>query len=235
MKVLKPHAEAMRSYAATHPMPEPQARRVLPTKTWIWRRYVTSMITVQTLSTARLWSGLGGDPRWHALRRGGPERCPSRGGIATLLRVHGVRFPEQKAARICRAAAEGRDFEGLAKDVRKTLTLVHDARLYRDRRRREEVRLAVAMQDALAGCGVAPKVARLALLGLQELTQIIPIDSRWMNALRDAGYVLTPADLTREDVYREVEDELVEAAWDLGCRPSDCDGVPFGWLFGEGV
>ena len=105
-----------------------------------------------------------------------------------------------------------------------------------ERRRQEEVRLAVLLQEELAGCGVAPKVARLLLLlGAQEITQIIPIDSRWLNALEKAGHAIDTGDLARERTYRPIEDALCDVSYKLGVRPTDADGIPFGWLVSEGV
>ncbi len=112
------HVPAMRSYASTHPMPAPTERRTWPTTTWVWRRYVTSMITVQTRSAMDLWDGLHEDPRWSALRRGGPEDSPPRRSLYVFLKKHGVRFPQQKAERIRQAF--DRDFAALADEVRET-------------------------------------------------------------------------------------------------------------------
>jgi hypothetical protein len=126
-----------------------------------------------------------------------------------------------------------RDFDGLAREIRCTFARVHDQRRDRDTRRSEELRLAALFANELAGCGVAPKVARLALAGAPEVTQLIPIDSRWQGALREAGVNVTPADLTNETRYRVIEDAIVEAAHALGVRPCDADGVGFGWLFEE--
>jgi thermostable 8-oxoguanine DNA glycosylase len=233
LTVLKPHVPAMRSYASTHPMPAPLERRAWPTVTWVWRRFITSMITVQTRSTTDLWNALNADPDWHALRRGGPHRCPSRQSLSTFLKKHGVRFPQQKADRIRRSV--DRDFAGLAQEVRRTFESVHDKRVSRGRRRLEEVRLSILLQEVLRGCGVAPKVSRLALLGAQEITQVIPIDSRWVNALEEAGHVVKQADLAHEESYREIEDVLCEVSYGLGVRPIDADGVGFGWALEEGV
>jgi hypothetical protein len=128
-----------------------------------------------------------------------------------------------------------RDFDGLAREMRETFARIHDKRRDRDTRRREEVRLAVLLQEELAGCGVAPKIARLALLRAEEVTQLIPVDSRWQNALREHGADVTPGDLTNERRYRDVEDVLVEVAYELKVTPVSADGIPFGWLLGEGV
>ena len=86
--VLRPHVAAMRSYASTNPMPSPPERRGRPSATLIWRCYLTSMITVQTRSTADLWQRLGDDPAWHALRGGGPLECPSESRLASFLKRH---------------------------------------------------------------------------------------------------------------------------------------------------
>jgi hypothetical protein len=126
-----------------------------------------------------------------------------------------------------------RDFDGLGAEMRRAFTATHDARRSPAIRRVEEVRLAVLLQDELAGCGVAPKIARLLLLGAREITQVIPIDSRWQSALRGVGCDVTPSDLANERRYRDVEDELCEASYRLGVRPVDADGVGFGWLFEE--
>jgi hypothetical protein len=72
-------------------------------------------------------------------------------------------------------------------------------------------------------------------MGASEITQIIPIDSRWQSALDDAGYAIKPADLADEQAYREIEDVLCEVAYGLGVRPTDADGVGFGWVLEEGV
>lgn len=233
LKVLTPHRDTMRSYAATHPMPPAPTRRSWPTENFVWRRYLSSMITSMTRSSSELWGGLAADPQWGRMRTEGPKGCPSEATLVRFLAKHRVRFPAQKAVRIRRSV--DRDFAGLAKEMRSIFTQVHDARRDRATRRREDLRLAVLMQEELAGCGVAPKIARLALLGASEVTQLIPLDSRWQNALREHGYELTPAQLSNENRYREFEDAICEASYVLGVRPSDADGVPFGWIFEEGV
>lgn len=228
-KILKPYRARMRSYAASHPMPPAPTRRSWPTENFIWRRYLSSMITSMTRSTNDLWEGLAADPTWEKIRGGGPEACPSEAFLRRFLAAHRIRFPAQKALRIRRSL--DRDFAGLAKEMRSTFATVHDARRDKTIRRREEVRLAVLLQEELAGCGVAPKIARLALMGAQEITQVIPLDSRWQNALREHGYDLTPAQLANEPRYREFEDAICEASYVLGVRPTDADVVPFGWTF----
>jgi hypothetical protein len=233
LKVLQPHVTAMRSYAKAHPLASSPSRRGWPTARFVWRRYVTSMITVQTRSTPPLWIGLSADPAWNALRWGGSTNCPSRSALASLLTKHRIRFPEQKAERIRRAV--DRDFEGLASEMRNAFARVHDRRASRERRRTEEVRIAVLLQKELAGCGVAPKVARLAFMGAPEVTQVIPIDSRWINALREAGHTVEQSQLAHEEPYREIEATLCEVCDRLGVRPTLADGIPFGWLLGEGV
>lgn len=233
IKVLKPYVAEMRSYASTHPMPSPPERRSWPTANFVWSRYVTSMITAQTRSSRPLWDGLRADPAWRALRSGGPQQCPNGTRLASLLKSHGIRFPVQKATRIRRAV--DRDFDGLAAEIRTTFARIHDRRVGRDRRRDEEVRLSVLLQDELAGCGVAPKIARLLIMGATEITQVIPIDSRWQNALAEAGYAISVGELAREDKYRALEDVLCEVSYELGVRPTDADGIPFGWLLNEGV
>ena len=191
------------------------------------------MITAMTRSTSELWDGLRADPAWRRLRREGPDACPPTLQLARFLAKHRVRFPRQKAERIRRSLRC--DFDGLAREMRRTFADVHDARRDRDRRRRAEVHLAELLQTEFAGCGVAPKIARLALLGAPEVTQVIPIDSRWMNALREAGFEIRPPQLANERRYRFFEDALCEAAYALGVRPTDADGIPFGWLLNEGV
>jgi hypothetical protein len=136
---------------------------------------------------------------------------------------------------VCIRRALDRDFDGLAREMRETFARIHDKRRDRDTRRREEVRLAVLLQEELAGCGVAPKIARLALLGASEVSLVIPIDSRWVSSLREQGADVTPAQLSNERRYREIEDVLVEAAYALKVTPACADGIPFGWLLGEGV
>jgi hypothetical protein len=233
LKILRPHVGAMRSYAALNPMPEPPEKRIWPTQRFVWRRYVTSMITSMTRSSVELWDGLHDDPEWMRLTRGEPSACPSQARVRRLLVRHNIRFPAQKAARIRRAI--DRDFDGFAEEMRATFAGVHDRRRARDVRRREEVRLAVLLQDLLARCGVAPKIARLAIMGAPEITQLIPIDSRWMNALREAGADVTPTQLATESRYFQIEEAICEAAYRLKVHPSVADGIPFGWLVGEGV
>jgi hypothetical protein len=232
-RVLEPHIDTMRSYLAFNPMPAPKRVRVWPTATWVWRRYLSSMITSMTRSTPELWQELAADPEWRRMGREGPAGCPNQRALSRFLRHHGIRFANQKAARLRRAV--DRPFERIADELRDTFARVHDRRRARDVRRREEVRLAELLQDGLAGCGVAPKIARLALLGAREITQIIPIDSRWMTALREHGADVTPAQLSSEQRYRDVEDVLVQVSYELGVTPAVADGIPFGWLLGEGV
>src|SRR5580704_17139077 len=110
-RILKPHVDAMRSWAATHPMPPPPERRARPTSNFIWKRYLSSAITSLTRSTPDLREGLYADPEWLRLRREGPSGCPPVRSLRRFLAKHRIRFPAQKAVRIRRAV--DRDFDGL--------------------------------------------------------------------------------------------------------------------------
>jgi hypothetical protein len=184
---------------------------------------------VQTRITNDLWLGLRDDPAWNAICRGGPEECPPKASLTATLRRHGIRFPIQKAERLRKARS--RDFGAIAREIRQTFEKVHDRRSNPGRRRQAELALSTLLQEELRGCGVAPKVSRLALtMGASEITQLIPIDSRWQSALEEAGHGIRPADLADEARYRPIEDVLVEVSHELGIRPTDADGIGFGWL-----
>jgi hypothetical protein len=56
---------------------------------------------------------------------------------------------------------------------------------------------------------------------------VIPIDIRWLNALKARGVDIEMKKLKDEDEYREVEDVLCRAAVDEGLLPSQADAVVF--------
>jgi hypothetical protein len=232
LKILKPHLPAMRAWRVSHPMPPPPERRVWPPENVVWRTYVSATVTAMTRDTPALWAGMDADTEWIRLMRKGPDECPSLELLQALLARHRIRFPAQKALRIRRSV--DRDFAGLAKAMRETFARVHDKRLNQAARRRAEIDLAVQFQKELSGCGVAPKIARLALMRAEEVTQVIPIDSRWQNALAEQGVEVTPGQLSHESRYRVIEDELCAAAHELGVWPKIADWLPFGWLLPEG-
>jgi hypothetical protein len=218
----------IRAHLRNRPRPTPPAIRRAPTTGDLWRRYVSSMITSQQRITPDLWRLLDADERWRALQAGGPRACPQERSLVRLLRDHGLRFPTQKARRIRLGAS--RDFGGLADLARSILREAHDRTRHRRTLRREELRLACAVQEELAGCGVAPKIARLILVLTGTFEHVIPIDSRWMAALESAGADVGRIAVAREATYQIVEEQIVSAAYDLGVLPVFADGAIFGWL-----
>lgn len=227
-QLVKPHLHEIRTYQRLFPKWDVPAKRRTPTALEIWKHYTRSMITSQQLMTDDLWKRLDADARWRSLRGGGPRGCPSERSLALLFRDQKIRFPRQKAARI--KASENRDFEGLATLTRSVLRDNHDRQAHRETRRREEVRVAVALQDELGGCGVAPKIARLALRFTGEFEQLVPIDSRWQNALSAVGVEVEQSSFARESTYVLIEDEIARAAYSLGVPPALADGAVFGWV-----
>lgn len=226
-QLVKPHLLEIRQFERLFPHWEVPQNRRTPTALQIWKQYVRSMITSQQLISEDLWARLDADERWRGLRNGGPSACPSERALASLFRDQRVRFPKQKAARI--RTARDRDFEGLAALARSVLRENHDRRARRETLRREEVRLAVALQDELGGCGVAPKIARLALRFVGEFDHVVPLDSRWRNALAAVGVEVDQSAFAREASYILIEDEIARAAYSLGVSPVMSDGAIFGW------
>jgi hypothetical protein len=186
------------------------------------------MITSQQLINEDLWKRLDADTRWRSLRSGGPKGCPSERTLAALFRDQRIRFPAQKAARI--RSAKTRDFEALGTLARSILRDNHDRRVNRETLRREEVRLAIALQDELGGCGVAPKIARLALRFVGEFDHLVPVDSRWKNALAAVGVEVAETDFAHERTYILIEEEIARAAYSLDVSPVMADGAIFGWI-----
>jgi hypothetical protein len=227
-QLVKPHLHEIRKFKRLFPESEAPKNRRTPTALHVWKHYVRSMITSQQLISDDLWTRLNADARWRSLGSGGPKACPSEFSLAALFGDQKIRFPKQKAARI--RTARNRDFEGLATLARSVLREHHDRRARRETLRREEVRLAVAMQAELGGCGVAPKIARLALRFIGEFDHLVPIDSRWQNALGAVGVEIEQSSFSREASYFAIEEEIARAAYSLGVSPVMSDGAIFGWL-----
>jgi hypothetical protein len=227
-QLVRPHLHEIRRYQRLYPKLEVPTRRRTPTALEIWKHFCRAMITSQQLITEDLWNRLDADARWRALRNGGPMACPSERTLTSLFRDQRIRFPQQKATRVKRA--QTRDFTGLAAFARSLLRDTHDKRARPDTLRREEVRLAVALQEELSGCGVAPKIARLALRFCGEFEQLVPIDSRWQNALAAVGVEVEQVEFARESSYVLIENEIARAAQSLSVPPALCDAAVFGWL-----
>ena len=226
--LLERELRAIRAHARAHPFPSPPRTRTTPTANDVWRRYVSAMITSQQRDSVELWRRLGVDRRWMDLRTRGPHACPSEAGVERLLRDNAIRFPRQKAERMCQGA--GRDFEALARVGREVLRSAHDVGARREQHRAAEVRFAEALQDELGGCGVAPKIARLMMILLGPFQHVVPLDSRWQSALEREGAQVDRGGFSREATYRVFEDEIAEAAYDLRVLPVFADGAVFGWI-----
>jgi hypothetical protein len=230
-KILTPHVGTMRRHAREEPVPKAPSKRTKPTAAHVWQRYLLSVVTAMT-SAEGLWDRLQQDEKgWQGLVGGGPSNIPSARRIEKILRTNKVRFPAQKAARI--HESRKREFDCIALYMRVAFADVHDKKKSVLDRRSMELDLAAMIQDELAGCGVAPKIARLMMYGCEETAQVIPVDSRWQSALAERGVEVTPADLTNEQRYRRVEDAIVDACRLLRVRPKDADGIAFGWLATE--
>jgi len=227
-QLVSPHVQEIRAYERLYPKSPVPSQRRTPTALELWRHFIKSMITSQQLINADLWNRLENDPRWRTLRAGGPGACPSERAIATLFKEQRIRFPKQKAHRI--RLARSRDFAGIALLSRSVLREAHDRRSRPEKLRAAEVNLAVALQEELAGCGVAPKIARLLMRFTGEFEHVIPVDSRWKNALDAVGVTVEQADFARENTYVIIENELARAAYDLGVSPVHADGAVFGWV-----
>jgi hypothetical protein len=227
-ELIKDKLPEIRSYIKSRTSFDAPTVRRAPTTIDVWKKYCAAMITSQTRDTPELWAGLRADERWMQLRAAGPSLCPNERSLARLLGDHPIRFPSQKARRLRRAA--DRDFEGLADLLRSGLRETHDRRQRREAMRREEVRLACALQEELGGCGVAPKIARLILVLLTEFHHVIPVDSRWQGALEGAGASVPAGAFARESSYVLIEEQIARASYELGVLPAVADGAIFGWI-----
>ena len=226
--ILEERLAAIRSHARRYPRARPPHRRRRPTADHLWSEYARAMITSQQRSTPEGSLALRRDKKWQNVRLSGATSCPSAPVLERILRSHSIRFPHQKAARMVQAAE--RDFEALASLSREVLLDNHDRGARRGRLRREELRVAVAIQEELRGCGVAPKIARLMMGLVGEFEHVVPLDSRWMSALERAGAAVDRGAFARESTYRIIEDEIVAAAYDLRVLPLFADGAVFGWI-----
>jgi hypothetical protein len=224
-RVLRPHVAAIRTLRGGQGDDFGQP----PTRRRLWARYLRAMITVQTRMTAAFWRDLDADRRWRNLLHDGPEGLPPTRVVRRLLRDHGVRFASQKADRI--RTASSRQWDLIAESAlaaRGTLNV-------RTRQRHRLVELAAAdtIQRELASCGVAPKVSRLMLTGADWALHLVPIDSRWVSALRSHGFDVLAADLASETRYRAIENAICRCAYVHRIPPVYADGVVFGWLSSE--
>jgi hypothetical protein len=224
-RVLRPHITTIRTFRGEQGDDFGRS----PTRRRVWERYVRAMITVQTRMSVPFWRDLDADPRWRDLLRNGPEGLPPRRVIQLLLRDHGVRFAGQKAERIRTAAS--REWGLIAESAfaaRGTLQV-----RTRQRHRLTELAAVETIQRELASCGVAPKVSRLMLTGADWALHLVPIDSRWMVALRSHGFEVAAADLSSEPRYRAIEEAICQCAYAHRVPPLYADGVVFGWLSSE--
>lgn len=199
----------------------------------LWKRYCFSMITSQQKISELFWTQVFQDKIWQKISRIYPKKKPQLDLVKNTLHRLKIRFADNKAQQICNAW--DRDFKSIAEAT--NIILSHNAnQSYSLYIRLYELELIDIILRNLSGCGTGPKIARLMMLwnpengmGL-EFQHIIPIDSRWLNSLKKAGVNPSLLNVSTEKKYRQVEDDLVEASYELNIFPFEADGIIFGWI-----
>ncbi len=210
------------------------AQQQAPDAAGWWIRYCFSALTSIQPITDTFWNGLYEDEEWMAFVHAGEhDQPPAEADLRDLLRRHCVRRHVDKASWLLRAWNEF-DFPTLAQFGVDTIAEGASSR-------ESELALVVHIYELLADCrklGVGPKVARLMMIWDPEagtmgsaFKWVIPLDRRWINALRREGVDISP-NLSREVSYRGVEEEICAAAEAAGMLPFLADGAVFGWLRG---
>lgn len=231
--IIRPHLDTVQDYQRKRPRVTPPSTRKIPSKTQVWRRYCFSMITRQQRISNSFWNRVFLDRTWRTISESYPKKRPHFRVVQDTLHHLNIRFADSKARQICNAW--DRDFATISKTMRTVLSHHHD-RGYSNNCRSAELEVAHLMQVILSGCGVGPKIARLMMLwdpangmGL-DFRYVIPIDSRWVNCLIEAGVDPSLLNISTENRYRRVETHLVTAAYELGIFPCEADGIIFGWI-----
>lgn len=209
-----------------NPLPEHQDA---PDAAAWWQRYCFSVITSQQRITDGFWAGVHEDEEWSAVAYAGAnDPRPTVEALQEILLRHGVRRHLDKGRWIHRA------WEDLDVDV--IAQAGEDATTEGTTSRASELQVVASLLRECRGLGVGPKVARLMMIWNPELgtmgvsfRHVIPLDRRWINALREEGVDIEP-NLSNEASYRAVEDEICSAAVDAGLLPFLADGAVFGWM-----
>lgn len=192
------------------------------------------MITVQQRVNKAFTDRLDRDPTWLALTASEYRNRPPVAVLSDMFERVGVRFGATRTGQI--REAWNRGFENLAWQIRTILRANHDQRAPAPKLRQVELEVARIIQYELYGCNVGPKVARLMMiwghndiLG-EDFRHVVPVDSRWLTALAagaTSAVAIDPRALAREDRYREIEDEICRAAYDLDVLPFEADKAVF--------
>jgi len=199
----------------------------------VWKRYCFSMITSQQKINKLFWTQVFQDKNWQKISGMYPKKKPPLDFVKNTLHHLKIRFADNKAQQICNAW--DRDFTIIAEEI--NMALSHNvSQSYSFYIRLYELELIDIILRNLSGCGIGPKIARLMMLwdpengmGL-DVQHIIPIDSRWLNSLEKAGINSSLLNVSTEKKYRQVEDSLVEASYELNIFPFEADGIIFGWI-----
>lgn len=152
---------------------------------------------------------------------------PDESVLQNVLRQHGVRKHLSKGKWLSRA---WNDFDAHA--VAAVATRVGEQH---ELSRADELTVVNSLLRQGRGMGVGPKVARLMMIWDPQTgsmgsayRRVIPLDRRWINALRQQGEDIT-CNLGREASYRHVEAQICRAAEHVGMLPFLADGAVFGW------
>src|SRR5581483_423003 len=176
------------------------------------------------------------DPDWMRLA-GGRGRAPTLVSITNLFERHKVRFRNLKAEEVRAAWDRATEFEELGEYLRSILLWYHDRQRPLHELRGVEVQVAARIQEVLPRLGVGPKIARLMMIWNParddehgEFFNVIPIDSRWKGKLQEAGADIQSCNLSSEQAYCSIEEDICRACFDLGISPRHADGAVFGWI-----
>jgi hypothetical protein len=208
---------------------QPPPQHTAPNAAGWWLRYCHSVLTSMQRIDEGFWDAFYADTDWLALvHAGAQDPRPPVAAIQNMLRQHGVRRHRDKGAWIFRAWDE-LDVDAMASAGEQA---IHEGATNRE----SELLLVDSLLHECGGMGVGPKVARLMMIWEPEratmglpFRHVIPLDRRWINALESHG-VLIEQNLSYEEQYRVVENEICAAAYDAGLAPFEADGAVFGWL-----
>ena len=169
------------------------------------------------------------DPDWTRISHASEDDVsPGESAIDEILLRHGIRNHRTKAKWIHQAWTEI-EFKELVSRATSVLTPGPESPRVR------ELRMVDTILRECHGFGVGPKVARLMMIWIPEagrgldFRHVIPLDNRWIRALRERG-VEIQGSLWNERGYREIEEEVCRAAYDLNILPFLADSAVFGLL-----
>jgi hypothetical protein len=236
VRLLEEKLEIVHAWEAGHPL---AAARVSPTVPQWWARYGQSMITVQTPIGPSFHAAMLDDDVWRKLLfYTHDEMVWSEEAILRCLLEHGVRFAEDKVARIRRAWDDG-GFEEICTASESITARLSGMSSGPDQRPVELGMVDVLLRELPRGCGVGPKIARLMMIWSLEngigafgsaYRHVVPLDSRWLNEFRRLGVHIPREELGNEHSYRRVEQAVCDACYELDVLPFEADGAVFGWM-----